>query len=172
MNLLKDLKWSLPTESIECLKLNPLEMQWLCSQESLTNRLRHLGTLNIKIHGEYWLNDTWNRKVSLCLNQKPWIYAESYLTETILKLLPRPITQLGTEPLGDIIYNSDKIQPSTLTVSCIQKSHSMYKALNQFNDQAPERYWARKRLFQCGHITWPTIEVFLAWEQMTLNSPK
>lgn len=96
----------------------------------------------------------WCREVLLLGNDQPWVYARSVISPTALNNPVLGLRQLGTTPLGYVLFNTPNMQRSKLE-ACIYPAERLPKPWQN------EALFARRSCFslQDSHVL--VTEVFL-----------
>lgn len=138
---------------------------WLTDRGSLTQRLvkRSKGNFRVEVVRQYWgipvlserkaLNMRCReraliREVRLIGNDTAWVYARSIIPASTLTGRQRILAQMGTKPLGQMLFNDPTMQREPLQIGCLQLPNS-------------EQAWARRSIFRLENKPLLVCEVFL-----------
>ncbi len=145
----------------------PLWLDWLLEPGSLTARLQGTGhafslQLLLQQHIELpeFLQQRWQtrhgmvREVVLLLDQKPCIYAQSFLPDHTVAAL-QPLADLGTMPLGHYIFTQADLQRSTIELACFDAGLQLRSGGNL------PQLWGRRSYFTLSHHELLVQELYL-----------
>lgn len=138
---------------------------WLTDRGSLTQRLvkRSKGNFHVEVVRQYWgvpvlserkaLNMRCReraliREVRLMGNNTAWVYARSIIPASTLTGRQRILAQMGTKPLGQMLFNDPTMQREPLQIGCLQLPNN-------------EHAWARRSIFRLENKPLLVCEVFL-----------
>lgn len=183
-------KRNLPyAEEITCLSINHLQQQpcpslhaWLIAKGSLTKKLKALcQAFEVKVLAEgkqtggigarIKQQAVWNREVLLCLDGRPWIFARTQIPESLMQLTTADFTDLGSRPLGELLFTQDEFIPGKIDIAQFSMSSELaslatpllntplQNRLSQKSSPAP--LWGRHRYFHVGDEQLIVSEVFL-----------
>ncbi|MGO2232935.1 chorismate--pyruvate lyase family protein [Marinomonas sp.] len=147
-----DYRWS-PVDQINKVKVPKNLWPWLVTEDSLTAKLKSLGTLTVDV-----LEDTWGtptarerkrltlrpreaariRTVLLKVDDKAVIYARSIIPARSLKGHWRHVKNLKEKPLGGYLFQHKGLSRSRIEVTQLPK--------RMFPNQ-PSALWARRSVF-------------------------
>jgi chorismate--pyruvate lyase len=96
------------------------------------------------------------REVLLLLRERPCVFAQSWLPCSTLQALA-PLTTLGNQPLGEVIFQQPDLQRSAIEVACLT---SGLQALQDVMSAGP--LWARRSYFAVQQHELLVQEVFLS----------
>ena len=142
---------------------------WVLEPASLTARLkRHCQHFRVQLLNEgaellpAFLQplvpgtvDAQRREVMLWCDDKPCVYAQSWLPQQTINSL-RPLADLGERPLGDYIFQQPGLTRGTIDVAELLLAGSV---LEKFNSSG--RCLARRSVFQLNGLPLLVAEVFL-----------
>ena len=144
----------------------PLQWRdWLLDPGSLTKRLIQLskGHFRVEVLRQRWAIPTARerkalgmrcrekaliREVQLIGNDQAWVYARSILPATTLTGRQRILSQLGTRPLGQMLFQDPTMRRGPLQVS-------------ELHLHTGESAWARRSVFTLADKPLLVCEVFL-----------
>jgi chorismate--pyruvate lyase len=142
---------------------------WLLEANSLTARLKQgCGQLNVEVLSERLAEITpsqarlfsgsatimWCREVILRCDNKPVVYAQSWIPESL-----KQMTQLGTTPLGEVLFQEPRWQRGDLQVTLL--AESLAPLITQLGNVPTEAKAARRSIFSQNGIEMLVCEVFL-----------
>jgi chorismate--pyruvate lyase len=148
-------------------QLPPALAPWLISQGSLTallkSRCQHF---RLELVTEHWqsmpeqLQQLWSqteglkRDVILWCDHKACVYGQSWLPESTLQQM-RPLAQLGSQPLGEYIFQHTSLERGEIEVARLAAGLS----LPVVGEQA--ELWARRSVFVLQQQQLLVQEIFL-----------
>lgn len=138
---------------------------WLMDPGSLTQRLiqRSRGQFRVEVLRQQWAVPTASerqalgmrcrekaliREVQLIGKDQPWVYARSVLPATTLTGRQRLLAQIGTRPLGQMLFRDPSMRRSPLQISPLHLSTG-------------QTAWARRSVFRLANKPLLVCEVFL-----------
>ncbi len=153
--------------------------KWLLDTSSLTERVQsHCQQFSLTVIGQRQMNpeleeidrlnfnlpsdanpcakQQWQiREVLLCGNDQPWVFARSVLPQALCE---RDLSDLGSRPLGQIIFNDNRFVRQPFELIEISKQDVFLKRLAIESEFS---LWGRRSLFQFEHHHLMVAEVFL-----------
>jgi len=144
----------------------PLQWRdWLMDSGSLTQRLVQLsgGNFRVEVLNQRWAIPTASerkalgmrsrqkaliREVQLIGNDQAWVYARSILPATTLTGRQRLLAQLGSRPLGQMLFQDPTMQRGPLQISQLRLHNG-------------DTAWARRSVFTLADKPLLVCEVFL-----------
>jgi chorismate--pyruvate lyase len=96
------------------------------------------------------------REVLLLLSDQPCVFAQSWLPVSTLTAL-QPLTQLGQQPLGEVIFQQADLQRSAIEVACLSTGLQL-SATHAITGPL----WARRSYFAVQQHELLVQEVFLS----------
>ncbi len=136
---------------------------WLTDNESLTKKLicHCAGQFRVRVQREYWQRPlpseaaqlglargsiTFIREVHLTCDEQRWVFARTIIPlKTLRGALPQ-LTQLGTQPLGAVLFANRSVTRGALQVAQIKSLHYMYNEATLGSTQT-SALWGRRSLF-------------------------
>ncbi len=125
-------------DEIATLALPQDAKDWLFECDSLTKRLRaHCTDFRVRLDSETWqpplsdegkrfidtdLDSPLIRQVYLMCDGKPWVFARSIIPETTIKSVTQELGELGTRPLGEILFTHPNMQRDAIEITLLQPS--------------------------------------------------
>ena len=158
------------------LELTAALATWLTDSGSLTEKLKGLsGQFNVQLlqhtqgladeHEYRALGVTpqpvWIREVLLLVNQQPMVYARSILPVNQPAHSELHPLQLGTTPLGEVLFSRSHIHPGPIEIAQFP-SCSAVAQLNQQLHGIAQPLWGRRRVFPVTDSAILVSEVFLS----------
>lgn len=159
-------------------KITRLERDWLFNGASLTHRLTQLSNNQFSVEvlsasrqlaredesqklGITSERQCWVREVLLCGANEAWVYARSVALETNLNHTHYNLNNIGSKPLGAILFSDDSFKRTPLEVAHYPMS------LLPSNQQYPD-LWARRSSFINNEINVLVQEIFLPsfWQKL------
>ncbi|MDB6145064.1 MAG: chorismate--pyruvate lyase [Pseudomonas sp.] len=95
----------------------------------------------------------WTREVYLTGFGKPWVYARTVMSDSVLQQDELGIESLGNRPLGGLLFGADHFSRGTLEVCRYLKSNHPAHLI--------EPLWMRRSNFARGPLTLCVSEMFL-----------
>ncbi len=142
---------------------------WLLCKGSLTAKLkaynpafslqllRHQHTeLPPNLAARWQQSEGIRREVLLLLSGKPCVFAQSWLPLTTVTAL-QPLTQLGQQPLGEVIFQQADLQRSAIEVACLSTGLQL-----SATHAIAGPLWARRSYFAVQQHELLVQEVFLS----------
>lgn len=157
----------------------PQKLQnWLTGTESLTHALRLAcpNQFSVRVLQESWQKPTKSerdilglsantlafvRQVYLFCGSQPWVYARTVIPKETLHGELQKLTHLGSQPLGEILFDNSLIQRSRVEFTRIQPKHRIYQAALQLSPITTQEVWGRRSLFHIAKKTLIVNEFFL-----------
>lgn len=151
---------------------------WLLDTASLTRRLQRLcpGTFRVQVLSQAWdvpgidearvlgmrqAGVAIIRQVHLLCDGQPWIYARTVIPATSLRGKLQGLANLGTRPLGGVLFADPGMQRGPLEVARICRGESVFQAATGHLAQHPEEIWGRRTVFRLSGRPLLVSEVFL-----------
>jgi chorismate--pyruvate lyase len=177
-------QWQAP--NIELISSFPKTLvHWLLDEGSLTSRLKaHSNTFRVQLIGEKKQICTADeacsqivagepilvREVILYCDDVPQVFARSLLPLASLTGKEKQLENLGTQSLGQVIFNNPSLQRQRLEISSFSSNSSVVKLAKMLvNDTADENalvmteheLWGRRSIFMLDNKPLMVAEVFL-----------
>lgn len=143
--------------------------QWLLCPNSLTAKLKQTAKefrVQLLQHSskplpeglaQRWQqNDGICREVLLVLSDRPYVFAQSWFPLSTLQAL-QPLAELGTQPLGEFIFQQSDVQRSAIEVASFKDGLQGEPHL-----QIPQSLWGRRSFFSLQQHELLVQEIFLA----------
>jgi len=165
----------------------PKKLQrWLTDRHSLTRRLicacqLQNSQFQVRVHHEAWAKPQLNesrllnmkngelgfiRQVHLYCGETPWVYARTVIPQSTLHGELQKLTNLGTQPLGAVLFANRHIMRSDIEIAKITRRHNLYNVAveksntDKFNKLSRE-IWGRRSVFTIGSKPLLVSEIFL-----------
>lgn len=150
---------------------------WLTDRNSLTQQVicHCQGQFSVNVLRQYWQRPLINeasklginrnniafiREVHLNCNNQPWVFARTVIPINTLQGELQTLTQLGTQPLGAVLFSNHLIKRSPLEIACFHPHTTMYnEAVQQTSENGS--IWGRRSLFLLGNSPLLVNELFL-----------
>ena len=148
-----DYRWS-PVHQINKVKVPKNLWPWLVTQDSLTAKLKSVGTLTVEVIEDSWGTPTGRERKRLSLRPREAarirtvllkvdgiivIYARSIIPARSIKGHWRQVKHLKDKPLGGYLFQHKALTRSSIEVTQLPK--------RMFPNQ-PDALWARRSVFQ------------------------
>ncbi|HAS51793.1 MAG TPA: chorismate lyase [Gammaproteobacteria bacterium] len=158
--------------------LPPDLARWLFDPGSLTRRLRqccpHL--FRVRILWQGWSRPScdearalhlrldarvWTREVQLLCGDQAWVFARTLVPMATLRGRGRRLTQLGSRPLGEVLFTDPKVQRGPVEIARIVAGQRLHQ--RAFAEMTPslEALWGRRSIFQRDGQPLLVCEIFL-----------
>ncbi len=153
---------------------------------SMTSILNQLNNAKISVemlahhwqkpHDSEWQclqkKESWGigRDVVLHGVNEPWMYARTFIPESVVRSQGTAFSALGERPLGEILFSHPLCRRGNFNVAFLRPGHREYHICVQHLKETPEYLWARHSLFTlpAGEIS--LLEVFFpSLEKAAIN---
>ena len=155
-----------------------LAFYWLKDQGSLTRRLIDFcqGQFSVRLLHQSWgqpLNSEARllgtrraetamvREVELLCDVQPLVFARTIIPATSMKGGARKLAQLGSKPLGAVLFADPSTQRTRIQVARISPRYPMYAAATDHLEHKPAELWGRRTLFLYAGKPILVNEIFL-----------
>lgn len=98
------------------------------------------------------------REVLLCGVGQPWVFARSVLPLTTLSGRLRKLRQLGTQPLGALLFNDPTMTREPVEVACVNADNNRLPCSTLCGDSC---IWGRRSVFRLDNKPLLVAEFFL-----------
>jgi chorismate--pyruvate lyase len=98
------------------------------------------------------------REVLLCGVGQPWVFARSVLPLTTLSGRLRKLRQLGTQPLGALLFNDPTMTREPVEVACVNADNNRLPCSTLSGDSCT---WGRRSVFRLDNKPLLVAEFFL-----------
>ena len=156
--------------------------EWLTDSGSLTKRLQSVSEQAVNVE---LLHYDWHtalpeeslflqqplrriqleREVLLCDGDRPEIYARTIIPQSTYQVLPSRFDNLGTKPLGQMLFDEPTLSRSDIEVACLTSQHWLYQLATEWLDIRPDILWARRSCFYLNGNPVLVCEIFLPSEK-------
>jgi len=151
-------------------------LSWLLDPNSLTARLKkHSQQFRVELLGqsiepcqesETFANikageEVLVREVLLYCDEKPQVFARSLLPLSSLTGAEQALANLGTQSLGQVLFNNPSLQRETIEIALFDLNSSVAKLAQQLNLANQEELWGRRSVFVLENKPLMVAEVFL-----------
>lgn len=167
-----------PSRAVDYLRLPHHLVPWLLDRASLTRRVQHTcaGRFRVEVLYQGWkrpereeraaLNMRRNtltlvREVRLLCDEQPWVYARSVVPLRTLSGAQRRLGELGSRPLGALLFTDRSLQRGELELARIRPGQSLFAAATAGVDPVPEEIWGRRSIFHVRGKPLLVQELFL-----------
>lgn len=163
--------------------LLPLQKQWLTRPGALTQGLRALGPLTLRVLAEYpdgarqeeaalmgclWRSPVWVREIAMDLHGQDCIVARSVTLLSASHGIWQGMRRLRSRPLADILYDDPSITRSNFEVARLNRHTAVYQTVQRLGKQhlLSDRLLARRSVFWRQGAPLLVAECFLPafWE--------
>ena len=101
------------------------------------------------------------RHVFLLCAGKPWVFARSVIPPRTLRGAHRRLANLGTRPLGAILFSDRSVRRGEVRVCELKPRQPLFDLASAALDRPPEGAWARRSIFTLREKPLLVTEVFL-----------
>ena len=149
---------------------------WLLDKSSLTARLKkHSTTFRVELLGQQIEpcsaieankviqpgEQVLVREVILYCDNVPQVFARSLIPLTSLTGEEQQLANLGTRPLGQMLFNSPSLKREGIEISCFKQSSSVGNLCNKLGIAITHNLWGRRSVFMLENKPLMVAEVFL-----------
>lgn len=176
MHMVREARWH-PATAFFSRQVPERLRHWLTDSDSLTRQLIcHCdGQFSVKVLHQYWhrpLQSEYQqlalpigqvafiREVHLYCNQQAWVFARTVIPLKTLRGELQKLTQLGTQPLGAVLFSNRAIKRGPLEIACFKPRMAMYNDAVA-NMETQQDIWGRRSLFYLGSKPLMVNELFL-----------
>jgi len=157
-------------------KLSDQLTDWLYDPTSLTARLKkHSNNFRVEVIGQHIepcqaceANETITtgeqvlvREVLLYCDQQPQVFARSLLPLTSLTGEEQQLAHLGTQPLGQILFNNPQLERQSIAIASFDMQSSVGLLCKHLALPTQDKLWGRRSLFVLNKKPIMVAEVFL-----------
>ena len=146
--------------------------EWLLATGSLTQKLRGCCQhFEVKVLGEHLTaplagecpnqNRVWVREVLLCLDGEPWVFARTLIPEVVTSTDQHKFKDLGTRPLGELLFSSNDIVPGKIEVAEFESCSKLAQLATSLSQVVSAPLWGRRRYFNLANQDIIVSEIFL-----------
>lgn len=152
--------------------------RWLFDPGSLTRRVRQCcpDRFQVRVLWQGWSRPSrdealilhlrldaraWTREVQLVCGNRAWVFARTLIPAVTLRGRGRRLTQLGSRPLGEVLFSDPGVQRGPMEIARIiagQRLH--WRAFAGFAEP-PETIWGRRSVFRIDGQPLLVCEIFL-----------
>ena len=151
-------------------------LSWLLDPNSLTARLKkHCQEFRVELLGQsvepcqesdIFANikageEVLVREVLLYCDERPQVFARSLLPLSSLTGAEQALANLGTQSLGQVLFNNPSLQRETIEIAMFDLNSSVAKLSQQLNLAKQEELWGRRSVFVLENKPLMVAEVFL-----------
>ena len=101
------------------------------------------------------------REVSLNCGRNPVVFAHSVVASGALRGAWHWLNNLGTQPLGAVLFADPQIKRFPLHFCQLTVNHELYRRAAALIEEPPSRLWARRSIFELRRSRLIVTEVFL-----------
>jgi len=153
-------------------------VDWLLDSGSLTRRLRQVcpGQFRVRVLWQGWNRPSfdearvlglrleawaWTREVQLLCNDQPWVFARTLIPARTLNGRGRRLTQLGTRPLGEVLFADPGIRRGPVAIARIISGQRLHQRAFAGLAEPPDAIWGRRSVFWIADRPLLVCEIFL-----------
>lgn len=149
---------------------------WLAEKGSLTQRLKqHCSEFSVQVlgQGEATIDGHERalfaadieafvvREVILWCDQQPWVFARTVIPESTLSGPEQKIAQLGSQPLGAMLFQADNMSRHEITCARFAKGSPLQQLASEICIDGVDEIWGRRSMFCLSAKPLLVQEVFL-----------
>ena len=150
---------------------------WLLDRGSLTQRLQsQCDAFRVQVFDQYWAKPTFSeqkllnlphaelcfiREVHLFCDDEPAVFARTVIPQDTLRGELQKLTQLGTQPLGAVLFANHQIQRGVLQSCCVKSHHEIYQQALCHSHFFDKQIWGRRSPFYLDNKPLLVSEFFL-----------
>ena len=168
--------WQSPSYAKQRNEISTTLLNWLLDSGSLTMRLRancqqfRVELLGQKIQAcpDVEANDTIKageqvlvREVLLYCDEKPQVFARSLLPLSSLTGAEQALANLGTQSLGQVLFNSPSLERQAIEVAEFDQNSSVAQLAKDLALKVENNLWGRRSIFVLENKPLMVAEVFL-----------
>ena len=137
---------------------------WLLDRGSLTQRLRRAcaGRFRVCVLRQGWTRPdrdearildlrldawAWTREVRLLGDERPWVFARTLIPARTLRGRGRRLTQLGTRPLGHVLFTDPDVRRGPVEIARIMAGQRLHRWAFAGLAEPPDAIWGRRSVF-------------------------
>lgn len=144
---------------------------------SLTQRLQsQCETFRVQVFDQYWAKPAYSeqkllslsqaqfsfiREVHLLCDDEPAVFARTVIPQTTLRGELQKLTQLGTQPLGAVLFANNHVQRGVMQSCCVKSHHEIYQQALCYSHFFDKQIWGRRSPFYLGNKPLLVSEFFL-----------
>ncbi len=170
-------RWHSPSQQ-SWRDLHPGIADWLLNSGSLTQRLRCAcaGQFRVRVLRQGWTRPNrdeslalglrldawaWTREVQLLCDERPWVFARSLIPARTLRGRGRRLTQLGTRPLGQVLFTDPGVRRGPVEIARIAVGQRLRQQAFAGIVESPDVIWGRRSVFWIEEHPLLVCEIFL-----------
>ncbi len=151
---------------------------WLTDTGSLTRSLQAQAEqgFSVRLLGEQWIlplpNEAhllgiapdalvYQREVQLLNGANVDVYARTVIPRETFDSLSDHFTNLGTKPLGELLFTDPSVRRGDIEVACIQAEETLFTLAMQNESELPMNLWGRRSPFYIADKILLVNEIFL-----------
>jgi chorismate--pyruvate lyase len=104
---------------------------------------------------------TWIREVQLLCGDRPWVFARTLIPAATLNGRGRRLTQLGTRPLGEVLFADPGVCRGPVEVARIVAGQVLHQRAFSGFIEPPDAIWGRRSVFRIDGRPLLVCEIFL-----------
>jgi chorismate--pyruvate lyase len=151
---------------------------WLFDPASLTARLVSAcdSQFHVRVMSQCWGTPLWNeakrlgmrerqaalvREVFLYCGEQPWVFARTVIPRTTLSGKEKYLANLGSKPLGAVLFAEPNMQRDEFEVTCLRKGDLLFTHAQQLGSDKTSEIWGRRSVFYLSGKPLLVNEIFL-----------
>ena len=145
------------------------QKQWLTRRGALTQALRELGSLELRVLDEYSaganhdeayrlgvpaLTPVWNREIVMSINGMNCVAARSVTTLKASHGVWQGMRRLRSRPLADILYDSVTIKRSNFEIALLNRQTPLYRTVLNMDIDSNKSIYSLNALLARRSVFW------------------
>lgn len=153
----------LPASALDCYEGDAALRDWLRTPGLLTQRIRAAaGTgFGMQLLGERAVAGGHRREISMCCNDRIWLYARTDVPAATLAAHPWLARIGGTTTLGEAIAAHGGVQRAQFAYARLLDDAAVVRRALQLAGLAPQALWVRRSAFRVDDQPFELFEVFM-----------
>jgi chorismate--pyruvate lyase len=99
--------------------------------------------------------------VQLLCDERPWVFARSLIPARTLRGRGRRLTQLGTRPLGQVLFTDPGVRRGPVEIARIAVGQRLHQQAFAGLAEPPDAIWGRRSVFWIEERPLLVCEIFL-----------
>jgi chorismate--pyruvate lyase len=112
----------------------------------------------LKLRLDAW---AWTREVQLLCAEQPWVFARTLIPARTLRGRGRRLTQLGTRPLGEVLFADPGVRRGPVEIARITVHQRLHQRAFAGFAESPDAIWGRRSVFHIDGCPLLVCEFFL-----------
>lgn len=103
----------------------------------------------------------WTREVQLLCDEQPWVFARTLIPARTLRGRGRRLTQLGTRPLGEVLFADPRVRRGPVEIARIAAGQRLHQRAFAGFAEPSQAIWGRRSVFHLDGCPLLVCEFFL-----------